>query len=935
MKKLSFLLSITTLLIVSHELCADTIISGKDKKVHKTVIAAANNWKDVVVFWTSESLKNHKGRVSLYFNRSLNDGRKWRNKPFSFCGNAKSAWIHDLLPKLCFDNSGQLHMAWIQADNKTSPRYSATKDFGDNWSPPQMIGVKTSTYKSGVTLGIENVDDSKKIWSMYDDGKLYATFSEKTPQAEGWENADFKIGYTYKSPGISLYAVQRGKYRYVLRLLSGRNLVLLVYNGKAWSGHKVYSGRDRLSMAENHSFAVDSDGVIYVAYSDRGKLYCRSSRDNGRKWDKVQLPSVKGMQKVPVVGVTPKGMIYIVFQVDWNGIKTEKKISSIAYCKSIDKGKIWAEIEMLPNEGTIQKSPDMITSGERMLISYTQDKQAIFSAVPVFKKKVIAKNKKGNNLLKNGTFDLFDSNLPKDWKFKSRNNKSTKVTFGPGQGRNGQGKSFKINDSLDMTIAQFDSPTTEITPDTDYVFKGYYKTNGNKVKVTGSWLDKNRKNINTFIIKLPETQGYWCPFFDEVMAPAKGKYLALKISRRWDGSSVSFDDFSLREGFLRDYISEFQPQFTSGKQPVFPIFGWIPPYYSRRYKDKAELFNSDKMHAEYAMCNFTINGRAIFGVKELLRPSCTPEQMIAANKNPGVWGFHGKDEPREKLFPQCLKNKITIAKYAPTKQFFNNLLPVYGFSSMDVYRKHIQKYIYNIKPTILTYDYYGLSSKKGLENKYSKNFYANMELIREECLKAKCKYGLIAQVVAFGKCRSPNDAELRWQAFSSLAYGGKIHGWFTFLTEYQPSFNWHDAVIDLEGFRTRHYSMLRRLNAEIILLGRHLLKLKSSAVYHSKLLPNGTKDIDDSELLKIKGKGEWILGEFDKTKDHLTYFMLVNRDFVNNGKGEITFKNPITYLFEIDKRNGDMRKVDSFDLKSNSLTLNFSPGEGKLFVIKE
>ena len=29
-----------------------------------------------------------------------------------------------------------------------------------------------------------------------------------------------------------------------------------------------------------------------------------------------------------------------------------------------------------------------------------------------------------------------------------------------------------------------------------------------------------------------------------------------------------------------------------------------------------------------------------------------------------------------------------------------------------------------------------------------------------------------------------------------------------------------------------------------------------------------------------------------------------------------------------------MRKVDSLDLKSNSLTLNFTPSEGKLFVIK-
>ena len=70
----------------------------------------------------------------------------------------------------------------------------------------------------------------------------------------------------------------------------------------------------------------------------------------------------------------------------------------------------------------------------------------------------------------------------------------------------------------------------------------------------------------------------------------------------------------------------------------------------------------------------------------------------------------------------------------------------------------------------------------------------------------------------FGRVRGASDAELRWQAFTTLAYGSKALGWFCYLTEvnYGNWNNWEDMVINRDGTRTRHYAMLKYLNGEVL-----------------------------------------------------------------------------------------------------------------------
>lgn len=540
------------------------------------------------------------------------------------------------------------------------------------------------------------------------------------------------------------------------------------------------------------------------------------------------------------------------------------------------------------------------------------------------------------NIFPNSSFDDFDGKLPKGWKVKSWNEEYTRTSYTSSTpGRDGTGSCFNVNESLDMADIEFTLPEINVEAKATYVFKGYYKAKCKDVEIIGEWLDSGKKNAGKFNMILPETQNFWTPFFEELKVPGNAQALLLKIYRRHSGDIVSFDDFTLRKGTLRDFASEFRPEFAEGTENVFPIFGWIPPGKYPHFKKNIELFASDRILAEYSTANFTLGGKdAVFGVKKLLPVGRMSEKEIAeADKDPAVWGILGKDEPTEKLFPMILEQKEKSKKFATSKVFFNNLLPTYGFKSFAEYKDYLNKFIKAIKPEIITYDFYPFPARAPF---CSADFIPNLELVRSISKENGAKYGIILQVVEHGGLRSTNEAELRWQAYLALAYGSKIIGWFTFLTEIDyGKWIWRDAVIDRDGFRTRHYSMLRRINGEILKLGKTLLDLESTGVYHSAPLPRSAVDISNSTLIQPVDCKNITVGEFINPKDgNKKYFMIVNRDFTKENKAVFSLKEKVKTLHEINKDSGNPVIFPGYEPESGSVTLTLAPGDGRLFLVE-
>ena len=116
---------------------------------------------------------------------------------------------------------------------------------------------------------------------------------------------------------------------------------------------------------------------------------------------------------------------------------------------------------------------------------------------------------------------------------------------------------------------------------------------------------------------------------------------------------------------------------------------------------------------------------------------------------------------------------------------------------------------------------------------------------------------MIVSVGSFGPVRGASEGELRFQAFTILAYGARSLGWFTYLTEipYGHWTNWEDMVINRDGTRTRHYSMLKYLNGEVLALAPTLLRLESTGVYHTEPVPPLTRPLEESGLVASIERG--------------------------------------------------------------------------------
>ncbi len=910
------LVVVVGLMLVGRMAWSAVLVSGDDKQVRATTICADSSGQNIVLFWESKQFSS--GSEHLRFNRSANGGRRWKTQPFEFPLNNNYVYFSDYLPETVFDQNGTLHVLWSQRSDTQSPSYVQTTNMGDTWSAKSNIGKSNLPRYEGLALCAAK--DASGLWAFYADYDWHSYVCTSAGSGKSWAVVD---GPAAGDPlkGFCSSAAAYGERRYVLRIRDDKPEVL-AYDGAAWSIFVIDSTSGPVSMAENHSIAVDSKGRVYVVYAESGKVWCLRSDDQGKSFSKVVVATGEGVQ-VPVITVTGKDSIAVAWQ----------QGNQVRYSVSSDVANSFADSKIIARSSSAQTAPDICSVGESLYFSFTQDGSAWFAGypdVPV----VSSTRVSGKNLLSNSNFDAFRGQAPTGWTVDSWNQKFLKERYGRGKpGRGGTGSCLEMKEGSGASIIEFTGPKTAVEADTTYVLKGYYASTCEKMEVIGTWLDSKGREISSTTLTLPETQEQWTEFFDQISSPIGSVSFRINVRKKWQTGRARFDDFSLRLGTLQNFAKEFSLPPLKAGELRYPIFGWcVPGGWSDGNTYPLKFYNSDRAFAEYAMANFTVGSAAKFGtMRQGAGWTTNDDDLIKDGKDPSVAWIHGGDEPGMSAFPDIAKTHERVKRLAPNKPFLINLLPTYGFPSYAAFEEYLDAYIKIVKPKIFTYDFYSLG---GPNNGYSKDFFGNYEIARKHALKNNIDWGVILGVTAFGGIRSPNDAELRWQAFTSLAYGSKMLGWFTYLTEVEyGGMNWRDAAINWDGSRSRHYTMLRRLNSEVLKLGNVLLRLKSTGVYHTKPLPELTRDIKESELVKGISTGQWVLGEFTDSKNH-TYFMLANRDYAKSQKAVVTFNNGPKSLSVLSVTTGKWMNVSGYDKKAASLKVSIPKGDARLFKIE-
>lgn len=305
------------------------------------------------------------------------------------------------------------------------------------------------------------------------------------------------------------------------------------------------------------------------------------------------------------------------------------------------------------------------------------------------------------------------------------------------------------------------------------------------------------------------------------------------------------------------------------------------------------------------------------------------------SKHPAFAGYFLSDEPNFPEFPRLVAIRNYLKKKDPKHFSYVNLLPTPAVPRLD----YVEEFCRQFKPEILSYDHYALQvNKTTLEG-----YFSNLGIVRTSALKHHIPACNIIQAIAGGAWRDPTEAEYRWQVNTSLVYGFKGIMYFYYWTPPLENGGFNDGgMLDSDGNRTHRYDRIKRVNASINTLAPTLMKLTSTAVYHTGSILRGeepypptpqAKQASDRpqkiDMFKHYGVDKWtkvsdrdlnvqirqvsggplIIGMF-KHKDGSTWAMVVNRDFMNTTKAKLRFMEGIHRVQEMSSRTGLMRDIE-------------------------
>ncbi len=308
-----------------------------------------------------------------------------------------------------------------------------------------------------------------------------------------------------------------------------------------------------------------------------------------------------------------------------------------------------------------------------------------------------------------------------------------------------------------------------------------------------------------------------------------------------------------------------------------------------------------------------------------------------------ITGWEIADEPNTEGFTILAKIVEALKKYVPQHEAVINLFPNYASNEMlkaNSYVDYVERYIKEVKPDFVSYDYYPFTGRKlqeelgdinstddererairaaAMKNEDRKEYFLNLGIIREQGLKNNLEQVLIVQLLEHGAYRNLSYEEILWQVNMCLAYGMHRISYFTYWDPIPDEFwKWEKAMCDRKGNKYQHYYDVQCVNKEIYEIGKVLFETKSEEVFHIGTNEIGTKAFDGyKDIQEIKGECG-VVGFFE---DGHVY--IVNHDYINEREFEITATKDILEY-----------KNEQYSDCGDKIVVKLKPGQGKLFKV--
>jgi hypothetical protein len=297
------------------------------------------------------------------------------------------------------------------------------------------------------------------------------------------------------------------------------------------------------------------------------------------------------------------------------------------------------------------------------------------------------------------------------------------------------------------------------------------------------------------------------------------------------------------------------------------------------------------------------------------------------SRHPAFAGYFITDEPSASAFPGLAEVVAYLREKDPRHPAYINLFPNYASTEqlgVPNYRRYVTEFIRAVKPFAVSYDHYHL-----LTDGDRPTFFPNLATVRDLAIAGDLPFWQIVLTLPHFSYRSPTEAEKRFDAFQTLAYGGKGLMYYTY---------WHpggtdsgEPIISHDGKRTPQFDEIKRINADVAAAGKYLVDAIPSAVFHTgNRVPGGSIRPEGSPV-NVTGPGDITVGIF--RRDTHLYTLLANRDYKKPVSTEAVFSSAGVPVEMLDRKNGRWIKLKSEatpdgDIKSK---VELAPGDGELF----
>ncbi|UCG70011.1 MAG: exo-alpha-sialidase [Thermoplasmata archaeon] len=271
-------------------------------------------------------------------------------------------------PSLAVDPTGNAYVVWGDSRNPDWDIYFAkSTDWGETWTDPN---IKVNTGSENQTFPAMAIDSKGTLYVVWEDdrnGDSDIYFAKSTDGGQTWTNPNKKVnidtagdGFPNMDQNTPCIAVDSEGTIYVAWTDDRWDDTDIYFakstnGGVDWTNPNVRINTDSTSTTQrNPTIAVDSEGVIYIAWQDQitgdYDIHFARSTDGGGNWTK---PSVKvnsdtssREQNNPSIAVDSSGTIFLVWQDNrWNNY-------DIYYAKSTNGGTSWTHPNIKINSDT-------------------------------------------------------------------------------------------------------------------------------------------------------------------------------------------------------------------------------------------------------------------------------------------------------------------------------------------------------------------------------------------------------------------------------------------------------------------------------------------------------------------------------------------------------------------------------------------------------